>query len=180
MRAIGPITPNERIPGPAGSGACSANGRLSRPAFSPNSPTKWHGLRIEPPRSEPSPSGDIPLAIAAASPPEEPPAVRVGSCGLAVAPNSGFTESHQLANSETLVLPSRIAPAARIAATGAQSASLTWSASSFEPFGARMPATGNGSLHVNGTPCSGPRRRAPRRPRRPPRAPRPAAAARAR
>ena len=37
VRAIGPITPNERIPGPAGSGACSANGRLSRPAFSPNS-----------------------------------------------------------------------------------------------------------------------------------------------
>ena len=82
--------------------------------------------------------------------------MRERSCGLAVAPNSGFTESHQLANSETLVLPSRIAPAARIAATGAQSASLTWSASSFEPFGARMPATANGSLHVNGTPCSGP------------------------
>ena len=41
--------------------------------------------------------------------------MRDGSCGLAVAPNSGFTESHQLANSETLVLPSRIAPAARIA-----------------------------------------------------------------
>ena len=66
-----------------------------------------------------------------------------------------MTESHHIANSETFVLPSRIAPAARIRATGAQSASLTWSASSFEPFGARMPATASGSLAVNGTPCSG-------------------------
>ena len=54
----------------------------------------------------------MPDAIAAASPPDEPPAVRVTSCGLAVAPNSGLTESHHIANSETFVLPSRIAPAA--------------------------------------------------------------------
>ena len=159
VRAIGPTTPNSRIPGPAGSGACSANGTVPRPGLSPHTPTKWHGLRIEPPRSEPSPSGDIPEPIAAASPPDEPPAVRVTSCGLAVAPNRGLTESHHIANSETLVLPSRIAPAARMRATGAQSASLTWSASSREPFGARMPATASGSLAVNGTPCSGPARR---------------------
>ena len=36
------------------------------------------------------------------------------SWGLAVAPNRGLTESHQVANSDTLVLPSRIAPAARM------------------------------------------------------------------
>jgi hypothetical protein len=124
-RAIGPTTPNARTPGPAGSGACSANGTVSRPGLSPNTPTKWHGLRIEPPRSEPSPSGDMPDAIAAASPPDEPPAVRDGSCGFAVAPNSGLTESHHIANSDTFVFPSRIAPAARIRATAAQSRSLT-------------------------------------------------------
>ena len=94
----------------------------------------------------------MPDAIAAASPPDEPPAVRVRSCGFFVAPNSGLTESHHIANSETLVLPSRIAPAARIRATGAQSASLTCVSSRREPLGARIPATANGSLAVNGTP----------------------------
>lgn len=145
------------MPGLIGSGACSANGTVSRPGFRPNRPTKWHGLRIEPPRSEPIPSGDMPDAIAAASPPDEPPAVRIGSCGFAVAPKSGFTESHQHENSETLVLPSRIAPAPRRRRTTSASSSQTWSASSFEPFGERMPATAIGSLTVNGTPWSDPR-----------------------
>ena len=62
----------------------------------------------------------MPDATAAASPPDEPPAVRVTSCGFAVAPNSGLTESHHIENSGTLVLPSRIAPAARRPPTGAR------------------------------------------------------------
>ena len=98
----------------------------------------------------------MPDAIAAASPPDEPPAVRVTSCGFAVAPNSGLTESHHIANSETFVLPSRIAPAAAHPRDRRAVRVLTWSASSFEPLGARMPATASGSLAVNGTPCSGP------------------------
>ena len=39
------------------------------------------------------PKADIPDAIAAPSPPDEPPAVRVGSCGLRVAPKSELTAS---------------------------------------------------------------------------------------
>jgi hypothetical protein len=38
-------------------------------------PQQWAGLRSEPPMSLPSPIGDIPEAIAEASPPLEPPAV---------------------------------------------------------------------------------------------------------
>ena len=38
--------------------------------------------------------------------------VRLRSCGLSVEPNSRFDESQNIENSETLVLPSRIAPAA--------------------------------------------------------------------
>ena len=44
------------------------------------------GTRIEPLVSEPSVSGTWPAATAAAEPPDEPPAMRVRSCGLRVAP----------------------------------------------------------------------------------------------
>ena len=50
-----------RIDGPSGSGACTGSGIVSRPGLSPKIPTKWQGFRIDPPRSEPSPSGDIPM-----------------------------------------------------------------------------------------------------------------------
>ena len=49
-------------------------------------PQKEAGTRIEPLVSEPSVSGTQPAATAAAEPPEEPPALRVRSCGLWVAP----------------------------------------------------------------------------------------------
>ncbi len=49
-------------------------------------PLSAAGTRMEPLLSEPSASGTSPAATAAAEPPEEPPARRVGSCGLAVVP----------------------------------------------------------------------------------------------
>lgn len=64
----------------------------------------------------PSASGTIIAATAAAEPEEEPPGVRVASCGLRVGP--GWI----LANSVVTVLPSTTAPALRISATQAASA----------------------------------------------------------
>ena len=60
----------------------------------------------------------MPEATAHASPPDEPPALRSRSCGLRVEPNSRFDESQNIENSETLVLPSRIAPAVCSRRTG--------------------------------------------------------------
>lgn len=47
-------------------------------------PQNWAGIRSEPPRSLPRPSGVIPVARATASPPDEPPGVRAGSHGFRV------------------------------------------------------------------------------------------------
>jgi hypothetical protein len=54
--------------------------------FKPQMPLKWAGTRIEPPPSLPTPPADMPAAIAAASPPLEPPGVRSRSHGLLVRP----------------------------------------------------------------------------------------------
>ena len=54
--------------------------------LSPKSPQAWAGQRIEPPRSEPVSKAVIPVATAAAAPPEEPPGERARSHGLLVTP----------------------------------------------------------------------------------------------
>src|SRR3990172_10728170 len=64
--------------------------RGTRPyvAFSPNTPQIDAGMRIEPPPSLPSAMGPNPAATAAAAPPLDPPAMRAGSHGFVVVPNS--------------------------------------------------------------------------------------------
>ncbi len=64
---------------------------------------------------EPSASGIIPAATAAAEPLDEPPGVRPGSWGFTVGPGRKY------AISVLTVLPSGIAPARRSSATGAAS-----------------------------------------------------------
>ena len=49
------------------------------------------GTRIEPLVSEPSASGTSPPATAAPEPPEEPPVMRLGSCGLREGPSCTFS-----------------------------------------------------------------------------------------
>ena len=49
-------------------------------------PQAYAGLRSEPPMSLPSPIGLMPEAMAAASPPDEPPAVNPWRHGLCVGP----------------------------------------------------------------------------------------------
>jgi hypothetical protein len=54
--------------------------------LSPQMPLKCAGTRMEPPPSLPTPAAEQPAAIAADSPPLEPPGVLVKSQGLFVRP----------------------------------------------------------------------------------------------
>ena len=67
---------------------------------------------MEPPVSEPSASGTIRAATAAADPPLEPPGVRSSAHGLRVGPNAEFSVDDPIANSSQFVLPTMTAPAA--------------------------------------------------------------------
>ena len=53
-------------------------------------PQKLAGVRSEPARSEPWASQAMPVATAAAAPPEDPPGVRRRSCGLRVVPKTSL------------------------------------------------------------------------------------------
>src|SRR5439155_4313366 len=89
-RAIGPMTePSEY--GPALAGHCPPPGTRPVPGFSPTTPQQCAGIRIEPARSLPNPVTEMHAAIAAASPPLDPPGVRERSCGLLVRPKTGLS-----------------------------------------------------------------------------------------
>jgi len=119
-------------------------------------PVSWAGPRTETATSLPNPSGDRPAAIAADSPPLEPPGVRSGSYGFKVRPIRRLSVSVQYDISGRLVLPSRTAPAPRSRATAVASLAGTWSSNSSDPRVVRTPAVSNESLTVKGTPASGP------------------------
>ena len=76
--------------------------------------------------SEPVQMGNMPVASAAAEPPDDPPAFNVGLKGLPVAPQTGLRELAPAPMSGTLVLAVTMAPAARMRATSAMSAAGTW------------------------------------------------------
>ena len=98
----------------------------------------------------------MPLATAAASPPLEPPVVRLTSQGLLVVPKMRLPVSHQRANSGRLVLAIITPPASRSRVTTVASLSGTLSAKMSEPPVVLMPAVSTQSLTVKGTPWSGP------------------------
>src|SRR5450830_1933190 len=56
----------------------------------PTMPHLAAGIRSEPPVSEPVHTGSMSSASAAAEPPEDPPAFRLGLKGLPVAPHTGL------------------------------------------------------------------------------------------
>src|SRR6185436_9912827 len=70
VRAIGPSTPSEFQA--FGAGQCGTRPGVGR---KPTTLQKLPGLRSEAARSPPSAKGSMPLATAAAAPPEEPPAL---------------------------------------------------------------------------------------------------------
>src|SRR5436305_1368643 len=85
-------------------------------------------MRIEPPPSVPSATGPQPLATATAAPPLEPPGVSAGFHGFLVTPKRGFSVTALWPNSDVLVFPMTMAPAALRRATAIASSSGTWSA----------------------------------------------------
>ena len=76
-RASGPYATSVFQPAEDGSRGTAPNVGLK-----PTTPQNAAGIRIEPPPSPPSASGPAPPATATAAPPDEPPGVRVGSCGF--------------------------------------------------------------------------------------------------
>src|SRR5688572_17438919 len=83
----------------------------------PTTPHLAAGIRSEPPVSEPVHTGSMSHASAAAEPPEEPPAFRLGLNGLPVAPHTSLRELAPAPISGTFVLPATMAPAFRRRAT---------------------------------------------------------------
>src|SRR5258708_16774297 len=69
-------------------------------------PVKCAGSRTDPPLSLPKPPADRPAAIAADSPPLDPPAVRCRSQGLHVRPYRRLSVSYAIRNSGQLDVPS--------------------------------------------------------------------------
>ncbi len=68
-----------------------ARDRRPNVGFRPNSPQKEEGTRIEPLVSEPSEAATMPDPTDVPEPPEEPPDMRVGSCGLSEGPSWTFS-----------------------------------------------------------------------------------------
>ncbi len=83
---------------------------LKQHGFNPTIPLKEDGTLIEPPRSEPKPSGEQRKAIKAPSPPEEPPAERNLFQAFLVYPNIKLTESQVNAPWATFDFTKIIAP----------------------------------------------------------------------
>ena len=75
-------------------------------------PQSEAGWRTDPPVSEPSATGTIPAATAAAEPPDDPPGTREVSQGFFTGPNAEFSFEEPIANSSQFVLPMMTDPAA--------------------------------------------------------------------
>src|SRR5262249_52247039 len=132
-------------------------GTRPKEAFSPKSPVKLQGMRIEPPPSVPTASAPMPAASAAAAPPEEPPGVLLVFQGLRVMPVSGLSVTPFQPNSGVVVLPSSTAPCSRKrAVTGASSFHGPLGSTVFEPRSVGHPFVRRMSLIDAGTPSSSP------------------------
>ena len=84
LRPIGPQTVSKEGASGKSSGPTSFIGKKPSVVRNPKIPQQWAGNRIEPARSEPMSKDVIPVAIAAAAPPEDPPGVREKSHGFTV------------------------------------------------------------------------------------------------
>ena len=155
VRAIGPTTPSSAN-GPTDSGKCPVAGMRPGVGFRPQIPVKWAGTRIEPPPSLPTPPAEHLEAMAADSPPLEPPDVRERSQGLFVRPYRRLSVSQAISSSGVLVTPNTMAPAAFSRDTSTASCEAMHPARRRVPASQRSPATAIELFRLMGTPCSGP------------------------
>ena len=119
-------------------------------------------MRIDPAPSAASAAGTIPAATAAAEPPLEPPGVRSVSHGLRVTPQVIDSVNGQSPTSGIVVLPTTIAPAARIRLTTSESSGALVTIAPV-PRLVISPPMAISSLTAIGTPRSGLVCPAPRR-----------------
>ena len=115
-------------------------------------PVKPAGMRIEPPPSVPTASAPMPVASAAAAPPEEPPGVLSGFQGLRVMPVRSQSVTPFQPNSGVAVLPSRTAPCSRSRAETGESSSSGAESVAWLPKRAGQPLVRMMSLIEVGTP----------------------------
>src|SRR6266550_5801360 len=114
--------------------------RLRRPfvGFSPVTPQKCAGIRIEPPVSEPSAAGTSRAATADPEPDDEPPVIRSGFQGLRTWPVWTLCPVGPNANSTMLSAPTRKAPAASRRATAVDVLGAIQPFRIFEPHSASL------------------------------------------
>ena len=125
--------------------------------FRPKLPQKPAGMRTLPAPSVPTESGPMPLAIAAAVPPDEPPGVFCAFHGLRVMPVSGELVSPLQPNSGVVVLPRITAPASRSRAdAGASTSQACFGSTVREPRSVGQPLARIRSLIETGTPSRSP------------------------
>src|SRR5439155_19811899 len=110
---------------------------------------------MDPPVSDPSASGTIPAATAAADPPLDPPGMRSSAQGLRTGPNAEFSFDDPIANSSQLVLPTMTAPAASRRATAVASYGGTNVSRMRDEAVVRMPRVHRLSFSATGMPASG-------------------------
>ncbi|MCX6630191.1 MAG: hypothetical protein NTW28_21445 [Candidatus Solibacter sp.] len=156
MRAIGPTTVTSPTGQPS-DGVCPVPGIRPGVGFSPATPQKCAGTRMDPPPSLATPPAEHIAAIAAASPPLDPPGVRATSHGLLVRPVMALSVSYRMSISGVLVRPITIAPAARKRATTVASREAGVNGRSTAPTRVARPAISKLSFTVTGTPRSNPR-----------------------
>jgi hypothetical protein len=125
---------------------------IQHSAFSPTIPVSAAGPRTEIATSLPMPIGESPAAIAADSPPLEPPGVRSTFHGFLVRPVTRLSVSCQAENSGRFVFASGIAPAALKCVTTVASFSGMFPEKILDPRCVSTPAVSMLSLIVNGTP----------------------------
>ena len=152
VRARGPCTWAIRV---SHANSWGYTGTRPGQGLSPTSPLKAAGIRMEPPRSVPMPTGANPAATAAALPPLDPPGVTLRSHGLRVCPNSKFEVLMSAANSGVFDLPRMTAPASTSLSTRTASDSGTKSGESLDPKVVRNPPVSMLSFTTTGTPSSG-------------------------
>src|SRR6266849_9669756 len=119
-------------------------------------PHQLDGVRIDPPWSPPSAIGTSPAATSAALPPDEPPALCAGLCGLRITPLAQVWLAPEKQRSSQAALPAMVPPAARIRVTTVASSSGTYPSSSTEPFIIGTPETQILSLIATCLPLSSP------------------------
>src|SRR5699024_5545169 len=83
--------------------------------LNPTVPQQAAGMRIDPAPSEPVATGTAPAPTNAADPPDDPPLVRLPSCGLRVCPKVWEWVNPQIASSGNVVLATGTMPAAKSA-----------------------------------------------------------------